>query len=125
MDTHIYDLGIRVLIYQEGGEWCAHALELDLLGCGKSEREAKKNLLEAIGTQLSFSRFENNEGLLPSKAPQQYFDRWEKAQEAQIKNKFTSDTSAGLKFRAVMVSISKKLARRSKVRFERAENACA
>jgi hypothetical protein len=28
MDTHIYNLGVQVLIYQEDGEFCAQALEL-------------------------------------------------------------------------------------------------
>jgi hypothetical protein len=72
-DTHIYDVGVRVLIYQEEGQLCAHALELDLLGYGKTESEAVSQLLEAIRCQISFARSKNDDSILAFHAPREFY----------------------------------------------------
>ena len=47
-------LTTRVLLYRDEGEWIAHSLELDLVGTGENEEEAKKELVGAIVTQVEF-----------------------------------------------------------------------
>ena len=52
MEAHVYDFQIRVLIYRENGEFVAHALEMDLLGCGETEAEALRELEDLIEAQI-------------------------------------------------------------------------
>lgn len=86
-DAQIYDFGVRVLISKEDGEFCAHALELDLLGYGKTEHRAIGELLEAIRCQISFGRFKNDDSLMSFQAPKEFYDKWEAAHTAALKNK--------------------------------------
>jgi len=44
MNTHHYDLQIRALVTKEDGEFVAHALELDLVGYGATEKAAMDEL---------------------------------------------------------------------------------
>lgn len=82
--THVYDLNVRVLIYKEDDSIVAHALELDLLGYGKSIEEAKTNLKKAIDEQIRFCSHVDQPAMAHFPAPQEYFDRWEKAQRDSI-----------------------------------------
>ena len=59
---------------------------MDLLGYGKSEAEATKELVELIDSQLSFAHQKRDEGLLTHRAPKEFFERWEKAQAAALRN---------------------------------------
>lgn len=43
---------LRVVFYQEDGDWIAHCLEFDLLGDGKTKEEAARQLGGAIETQV-------------------------------------------------------------------------
>ena len=55
MNHHCYDLAIRVLLSKEDGQFVAHALELDLVAYGDTEKEVRKSLHDAIVAQLTFA----------------------------------------------------------------------
>jgi hypothetical protein len=79
METHIYNLHIRVLICREDGEFVARALEMDLSGYGKSESEAVEELKSNIEAQISFASKMNDASLIEFPAEAEYFMRWEDA----------------------------------------------
>ncbi len=118
-NAHIYDLGVRVLISEEDGELCAHALELDLLGYGKTEEEAIAELFEAIRCQISFARTQNDDSILHSRAPQEFYDRWEAAHTAALRELVFPDKSKAFSMRAISIVIDEKsLAASPNARFE-------
>lgn len=125
MDTHIYNLQIRVLIYQEGGQFVAHALEMDLLGYGRTEKAAIRELCGLIDSQLSFARFKNDDSLLAFPAAKAYFDRWETAHAAALKKMVLEDKSGELSVKAICISLDDKVNRLPKRRFEPVELSCA
>jgi len=125
-EAHIYDLGVRVLISQEDdGEFCAHALELDLLGYGKTEDKAISELLATIQCQISFARSKNDDGLLPFRAPQEFYDKWEAAQAAALKSEITQAHPKAMAIKAVWIAIEKTPPAAPNGRFEAVEPSCA
>jgi hypothetical protein len=124
-DKHIYDLGVRVLICREEGEVCAHALELDLLGYGKTENEAISELFEAIQCQISFARSKDDDSILRFPASQEFFDRWEAAHTAALRNLVFPQKSKAFAMRATCIAINKLLTASPKARFEAMEPARA
>lgn len=125
-EPYIYEFGVRVLISQEGGEICAHALELDLLGYGKTDDEAISDLLEAIQCQISFARSKNDDSLLPFPAPKEFYDAWEAAHAAALKNEVSQDKSKAALIKAVWIAFDKKtLSAAPKGRFKAVELSCA
>jgi hypothetical protein len=125
MDTHIYNIVIRVLLYEDGGEWCAHALELDLVGYGKTIKRAMSQLSDLISAQISFARFKNDDSLLPFPAPKELFERWETAHAATLKREILKETSAKMSIQAVCIDISDEVNKPSKARFQVMESSCA
>jgi hypothetical protein len=125
-EKHFYDLGIRVLIYQEDGQFCAHALEVDLLGYGKTETEAVSELFEAIRCQLAFARAKDDDSILRFPAPKEFYDRWEAAHAAALRKLVFPDKSKAFAIRATCIAIDEKLLTASpKARFEAMEPVCA
>ena len=106
MDTHIYNLQIRVLIYREDGEWAARALEMDLLGFGKTEREAVGELQRAIEAQISFAHQTNDASLINFPAEPEFFKRWEEAQKKALRSEILGDKSVKLAARAQVISFT-------------------
>ena len=96
MKAHYYDLSIRVLIYKEDGQFVAHALELDILGYGKTESAAKKELEGLLDNQLSFAACMEKPEIVNFPAPKEFFDRWEKANQAQLKGERMTERSVAL-----------------------------
>jgi hypothetical protein len=96
MKTHYYDLSIRVLIYREGAQFVAHALELDVLASGNSESAAKKALERLLDNQLSFAACLGIPEAIHFPAPQEFFDRWEKANRLRLTGKPVSEKSLAL-----------------------------
>jgi len=97
MKTHHYALAIRVLVYKDGRRFVAHALELDILAYGKSEEEAKKGLEGLIDNQLSFAACKEKSEMVHFPAPKEFFDRWEKANQAGLTGEAVSEKSFGLR----------------------------
>lgn len=125
MDAHIYTIGIRVLIYREADQVCAHALELDLLGCGKTEKSALSQLHEAIRAQITFARHQNDDSLLPFPASKEFYERWEVAHAAALKKEIFKEKCAEINIKAVCIPISEDLLKPSNARFRPMETSCA
>lgn len=106
MDTHIYNLQIRVLIYREDGEWVARALEMDLLGFGKTEREAVAELQRAIEAQISFAHQTSDASLINFPAEPEFFKRCEVAQKKAMRCEILGDKSVKLAARAQVISFT-------------------
>ncbi len=106
MKTPFSDLPVRVLIYREDNDFVAHALEMDLLGYGKTEKAAKKALDEAIAAQIAFADSKERPAMVFSPAPRDIFKRWEAAQQAQIRGLSSRDQLTSLTARATVTSIA-------------------
>ena len=105
LDTHIYDIQIRVLIYHEDNEWVARALELDLLGYGKTQMAAVEELKKAVEAQISFAN-QIGDDLLLFPAEQEYFKRWEDAQKKALRMEILGDRSIKLEAKAAVISLT-------------------
>ncbi|MFZ1218171.1 MAG: hypothetical protein WAO00_02705 [Chthoniobacterales bacterium] len=103
MKAHYYDLSIRVLIYQEGSKFVAHALDLDVLGYGDTENAAKKDLERLVNNQLSFAACMGSPESVNFAAPKEFFDRWEKARQAQLQGVRVSEKSTGFDTKATVL----------------------
>jgi predicted RNase H-like HicB family nuclease len=75
---------LRVLVYEEDGEWLAHLLEMDLVGAGSTEDAALAELSSALEAQMTFCIQENVNPFTP--APAEFFQRWEDAQRSEIES---------------------------------------
>jgi hypothetical protein len=100
MKAHYYDLSIRVLVYKEDDQFVAHALELDIPAYGNTESAAKKELKKLVGSQLSFASCMGKPEMVKFLAPKEFFDRWEKANQAQLSGEPVSEKSLGLRGKA-------------------------
>lgn len=126
VDTHIYELQIRVLICREDGEFVARALELDLLGCGSTERAALEELKRAVEAQISFAHQMNDARLIGFPAEAEFFSRWEDAQRKAIRAEILGDKSVKLAARARVISFTAaELRALRQRRFKQADLACA
>lgn len=107
--THCYDASIRVLFYKEDDSWVAHALEMDLLGFGKSTKLAFKDLEKNIAHQLSFAAFKGNPESVFFMAPQDIVSRWEAAQLISLKQSVSGnrESAATLNMKAATISFTK------------------
>jgi hypothetical protein len=72
------------LIFRDGAEYIAHALEFDLVASGKSESESKKRLIETITAHLSFIFAKGMWDNALKDAPQEFFERWEVAHKKEM-----------------------------------------
>ena len=108
MKTHYYDLFTRVLIYREDDRFVAHALDFDLLGYGETEDEARKELQQLVMNQLTFSHQKGKPDMINFPAPDEFFDRWEKARAAQLSGATTSEISDGLSTKATAIAFTVK-----------------
>jgi len=126
MNRHIYNIQIRVLICKEDGEYVARALELDLLGYGKTEAEAVEELKAAVEAQISFARHMNDESLINFPAEKTYFARWEEAQMKAMKMEVFEEKSVRLQGVATFISFSKEeVAALRQKQFQKSDLVCA
>jgi hypothetical protein len=106
MDKHILDVPLRVLLYEEDGEWNAHALEMDLVGSGPTPEKAESELRGAVFSQISFAAQMNDLDLIYHPAPSKYFDRWRKAQQQMLTDILEKASTECKKVRAVFIRIA-------------------
>lgn len=90
----------------------ARCLEMDLVGLAATEKEALRELTSLIESQISFAVFKNDDGLLMFPADKEYFERWEKANQAKIHNelfpnKEAADLAVEMNGRAVVITFGK------------------
>jgi hypothetical protein len=104
--SHYYDLVISVLIYKEGDQFVAHALELDIPAYGATEEAAKKELENLVENQLSFAGCKEKHEMIHFLAPQEFFDRWQKANQAYLKGEKISEKSFEFVTRATFLGYS-------------------
>jgi hypothetical protein len=97
---------------------------MDLLGYGKTDNEAVSQLLAEIQCQVTFARQQQDVSILSFPAPKDYFDRWEAAHGAMLKNLVSDETTAMLNVRAVFISIERMNAKRGAA-FRAMELTCA
>ncbi len=64
---------LRIVFYQEDGEWVAHCLEFDLVGAADNREDAMSLLSEAVGIQAEESFKSGNLRNLFSPADSKYF----------------------------------------------------
>jgi len=126
MKTHYYDLFTRVLIYKEGSQFVAHALDYDLLGCGRTEEEARRELEQLVANQVSFAAATKEKSeMINFPAPKEFFKRWERVNQAQRSGKKTRNKTLGLATKAAVIGFTvgeiKKLRHRSKGAFSKVE----
>lgn len=107
MNTYVYDFQIRVLLTKEDGDVVAHALEMDLVGYGATEKEALATLTEMIEAQISFAAQQGDDSLIHFPAPADYVKRWEAAQAAALKRDLFADKSVKLSAKAIVVTFTK------------------
>ncbi len=108
MEAHLYDIQVRVLICKEDGEFVARALEMDLLGYGKTAGEALQDLRKAIEAQISFAHQMKDDSLIKFSAEQEYFERWEDAQRKSLLSAIRGDRSIEVKSRTAMLAFDLK-----------------
>ncbi len=84
METNIHDFQIRVLVSMDNGKFVANALEMDLVAYGKTEKEAIRELTNLIRNQISFAMEKREDHLMYFRAPDVYFEEWEKAHAAAL-----------------------------------------
>ncbi len=107
MNTHHYDLQIRALVTKADGEFVAHALELDLVGYGATEKAAIDELAAMILAQISFAAQKGDNSLIPFSAPAEYFKRWEAANLAALKQELFADKPVKLAAKATVVAFTR------------------
>jgi predicted RNase H-like HicB family nuclease len=66
---------LRAVLHQEGGEWVAHCLDLDIVSTGQTLSEATHHLAEAVTAQLEYAREHDNYAYLWRLAPP---DAWQR-----------------------------------------------
>ncbi len=107
MDKNIFDLSLRVLVYEEDHQCHARCLEMDLVGVGRSEKDALKRLTGLIHDQISFALFKNDHSLILFPSNESYVKRWEEAQQFRLHNELFPDTAVSLNAKAVFIKLSK------------------
>jgi hypothetical protein len=109
MDKKIFSLCLRSIVYKEDGLFHARCLEMDLLGVGNSEQAAVEELQNVIEEQIGFAVYKKDDGLILFPADKEYFDRWEKANQAKIHNELfpdseTADQAIKLNGKSIIIS---------------------
>jgi hypothetical protein len=96
MNEHPYELSIRTLVYAEDELFVAHALEMDILGYGESRETAVSELVKLLKNQITFAEAKGEKAMVFFPAPQDFFKRWESANEAQLKGVITKEKAITL-----------------------------
>ena len=107
VDTSIYDFQIRVLISREEHDYEAHALEMDLVACGKSEKAALQQLENLVFNQISFAIERGEEHLMVFPAPKEYFARWETAHTDALKS-IAREKTTKMRVKALSICFTEK-----------------
>lgn len=93
----------RVLIYRDGGDYVARALELDLLGSGNSPNKALKDLEHAVRAQVSFALQKNAPDMIYFQADKECEKRWLDAARRGLQN--LADGDVAIHCRATMIQV--------------------
>ena len=91
---------VDVLIYKEGGLRVAHALQLDLVGTGGTEKEALAGLGAACEAQISHAVGTGNLPYIFKPAPLDVWRRFHKAQGKSRVKRWSAEKARGAGTRA-------------------------
>jgi hypothetical protein len=75
---------VNVLIYREGSEWTALALEMNVRGYGPSRQDALKDVIEMLSAQVSFAVEMRHPESVWNRAEQKYWEMWEQARRSEF-----------------------------------------
>jgi hypothetical protein len=89
-----FDLSFRVVVYRDGDDWCAHSLELDIVGCGDNPDQAWSELIASIECQVSFALQTGDPSLIYKQAPAEIVDLWEATNRKSVEELFSSSHSS-------------------------------
>lgn len=103
METKLFDLSLRAIIYQEDGIFLARCLEMDLIGTGETEKESLRQLQEIIEQHISFALFKDDDGLILFPSEKIYFDRWEQAYREKFRHYIFPDRAIQMNGKAVFI----------------------
>ncbi len=89
MFRHIFrrhpSIKLNVLVYNEGNEWVAHCLQMDIVATGTSEKEVAENIFDLIRAQVVFAIDNDNLGYIFKPAPPEEWDKLAKATKCDIR----------------------------------------
>jgi hypothetical protein len=88
-----FDLSFRVVVYRDGDDWAAHALELDIVGCGDTPDHAWKELIAAIECQVSFALQTGDPSLIFKESPAEIVALWEETNRKSVEELFSPSPS--------------------------------
>lgn len=108
MEANLYDFQIRVLLSEDEKSIVAHALEMDLVAYGKTEKEATEELDNLIRNQISFAIEKQEDHLMYFRAPDEYFEEWEKAHAAALKGMVVPGKCATIHVKAMSICFSRR-----------------
>ena len=80
---------VNVLIYRDGSEWTALALEMNVRGYGASQQDALSDVIEMLSAQVSFAVQMCHPESVWNRAEQKYWEVWEQAR----RNEFVAEAS--------------------------------
>lgn len=67
------------------GNWCAVALDLDIVAEGKTQDEVVKDLNDLIEAQIGFALFKGDLSLIWRKAPPEYWEIYERLRQKHVR----------------------------------------
>lgn len=81
------NISIRCVAYfdQEENNWCAVALDLDIVTEGNSQEEVVDDLNKLIEAQISFAAAKGDISMIWRKAPQEYWDKYEEMRQRHMR----------------------------------------
>ena len=75
---------LRILGYEEHGQWVALVLEMDLRGYGRTFNSARAHLEEFVTMQISFAQFKQQPELIWHPAEPGYFVAFQEAMHSAV-----------------------------------------
>ena len=84
-------LSIRVLGYIAGNSWVAHALEVDVIGCGETPKEALVNMRRNLLDMIELAVKKNDCGHLMCAASSEHFESFQKHHSCVLLNALFPD----------------------------------
>ncbi|MEC9361898.1 MAG: hypothetical protein VYC42_01620 [Pseudomonadota bacterium] len=84
-DWPIENANINVVIFEEAGEWTAVALEMDLHAIAPTMEAARRELAEAVMSQLAFAIQKRQPELVFRNAEPMYWRLFEQGRDAKLR----------------------------------------
>ena len=76
---------LNVIIYQEGNEWVAHCLQMDIVTANTAERSVESDIIDLIKAQVIYAIENDNLGNIFKPAPPEEWAKLEHAKKCGTK----------------------------------------